>query len=68
MSPPEGFQYVASFLSIPEQRELLRVVRDLPFTRDRFRGKPLKRRYAQFGFEYISTGRRLKPAAPLPRS
>jgi alkylated DNA repair dioxygenase AlkB len=38
----------------------------MKFVHDTFRGRRLKRSYAQFGYAYVSTGRRLKPAAPLP--
>jgi alkylated DNA repair dioxygenase AlkB len=65
-TPPTGFSYVAPFLGPDEQLALLRQLRSLDYAHDRFRGQRLKRGYAQFGYAYVSTGRRLTPAAPLP--
>jgi alkylated DNA repair dioxygenase AlkB len=65
-TPPEGFSYVPDFLSRSEQRSLLRRLSELPFEHDTFRGTRLKRSYAQFGYAYVSNGRKLTPAAPLP--
>jgi alkylated DNA repair dioxygenase AlkB len=64
--PAEGFSYVPDFLDPDEQLSLLRTLLDLEFVHDTFRGQRLKRSYAQFGYTYVSTGRRLTPAAPLP--
>ena len=66
MTAPEGFTYIADFLTPEEQAALLRQVRALEFVHDRFRGVRLKRGYAQFGWAYVSNGRILKPAPPLP--
>ncbi len=63
---PEGFSYVPAFLTGEEQRELLRRLQELHYEHDVFRGQRLKRGYAQFGYAYVSTGRKLDPAAPLP--
>jgi DNA oxidative demethylase len=63
---PEGFSYIPGFLTPQEQRTLLRQLKDLDYAHDTFRGQRLKRSYAQFGYAYVSTGRRLDPAAPLP--
>jgi alkylated DNA repair dioxygenase AlkB len=63
---PEGFSYVPGFLSPEEQLGLLRQLRALDYKHDTFRGQRLRRAYAQFGYAYVSTGRRLTPAAPLP--
>jgi alkylated DNA repair dioxygenase AlkB len=38
----------------------------LTFAHDRFRGQELKREYAQFGYRYVSTGRKLQPAPGVP--
>jgi alkylated DNA repair dioxygenase AlkB len=38
----------------------------LSYYRDIFRGRRLRRAYAQFGFRYGPTGRRLEPAEPFP--
>lgn len=66
MAEPEGFEYVASFLDEPEQQTLLDSISHLEFHHDSFRGQQLKRSYAQFGFAYASTGRRLHPVEPFP--
>src|SRR5207253_771679 len=63
---PAGFRYFADFLGAEEAAELAERVRSLDFTHDRFRGRPLKRAYAQFGFAYVTTGRRLQAAPPFP--
>ena len=66
ISPPEGFSYLTDFLAADEQQELLRLLQTLEYTHDTFRGQKLKRRYAQFGHAYVTTGRRLDPAPPIP--
>jgi alkylated DNA repair dioxygenase AlkB len=63
---PPGFSYVAGFLDRAEQLALLQHVQELEYTHDTFRGQSLKRGYAQFGYAYVSTGRTLEPAAPMP--
>jgi DNA oxidative demethylase len=66
MGAPDGFVYVAKFLSDAEQGSLLREVRVLTYTHDRFRGQTMKRGWAQFGYEYVSIGQKLTPAPPMP--
>jgi alkylated DNA repair protein (DNA oxidative demethylase) len=63
---PEGFQYVADFLSAEEQAALLQELRALDYQHDMFRGQRLKRGYAQFGYAYVSTGRKLQPTMAMP--
>jgi alkylated DNA repair protein (DNA oxidative demethylase) len=63
---PEGFLYVADFLSVAEQDTLLQELQALDYQHDLFRGQRLKRGYAQFGYSYVSTGRKLKEAAVMP--
>jgi alkylated DNA repair dioxygenase AlkB len=63
---PTGFAYIPSVLRDNEQREISSLVRALEFKRDSFRGQLLMRRYAQFGYAYVSTGRKLEGAPPLP--
>jgi alkylated DNA repair dioxygenase AlkB len=65
-APPEGFVYVADFLSAEEQAALLRELRALQYQHDTFRGQRLKRGYAQFGYAYVSTGRKLEITAGIP--
>src|SRR5690242_11863088 len=66
LSAPDGFQYFADFLNDAAQVELLARVKQLDFTHDSFRGQTLKRGYAQFGFAYVSTGRKTVPAPAWP--
>lgn len=63
---PEGFAYLPDFLPPAEHDTLLGWLGGLSYARDTFRGRTLKRAYAQFGFAYVSVGRRLGPAPPLP--
>jgi alkylated DNA repair protein (DNA oxidative demethylase) len=62
----EGLSYIPSFLDADEQQMLLCELEQLSYYRDTFLGKLIKRNYAQFGYEYGSAGRSLKPAAPFP--
>lgn len=66
MPAPEGFVLVTDFLSPEEAAALLREAQALTFEHDVFRGQRLKRGYAQFGHTYVSTGRKLEAAAPMP--
>jgi alkylated DNA repair dioxygenase AlkB len=63
---PEGLLYIAHFLSGAEQDTLLRELRALAYQHDTFRGQRLKRSYAQFGYAYVSTGRKLETTAAMP--
>jgi alkylated DNA repair protein (DNA oxidative demethylase) len=63
---PEGFVSVANFLSAEEQATLLRELRALRYQHDTFRGQRLKRGYAQFGYAYVSTGRKVETTAAMP--
>lgn len=63
---PEGFLYIPDFLSFNEQASLLHELRSLVYKHDVFRGQKLKRGYAQFGYSYVSTGRKLEVAPIIP--
>lgn len=63
---PDGLLYVHDFLSPEEHAALLHELRALDYEHDVFRGQRLKRGYAQFGFAYVSAGRKLEQAAPMP--
>lgn len=63
---PEGFRYVPEFLVRSEHDVLLARLLALQFDHDVFRGRRLKRGWAQFGYQYLSTGRRLVEAPPMP--
>jgi alkylated DNA repair dioxygenase AlkB len=62
----EGLTYVDDFLGAEEQRSLLEELNRLSFYHDTFRGRTLKRSYAQFGFRFGSTGRKLERTEPFP--
>ena len=62
----DGLIYFSNFLSEPEQQEVRQELSKLTFYQDTFRGKMLRRQYAQFGFRYSSTGRRLTPVEKFP--
>lgn len=66
MAAPEGFHDFADFLSPEEAAALLGEVQAMTFDHDVFRGQRLKRGYAQFGHAYVSAGRKLEAAAPMP--
>jgi len=64
--PPEGFRYVPEFLVQSDHDALLDRLRALRFDHDVFRGRRLERGWVQFGYQYVSTGRRLVEAPPMP--
>src|SRR5262245_21951255 len=65
-SAPEGLLFIPDFLPSEEQVRLLDELKRLDYAHDRFRGQQLKRGYAQFGYSYVSTGRKLEIASPMP--
>jgi alkylated DNA repair dioxygenase AlkB len=66
MPAPEGFLFVPDFLTPEEQSDLTRELLALDYEHDTFRGQRLKRGYAQFGYAYVSTGRKLEAVAEFP--
>jgi hypothetical protein len=66
MIAPDGFLFVPDLLALVEPSELLHELAARPYEHQTFRGQRLKRGYAQFGYAYISTGRKLK-AVPANR-
>jgi DNA oxidative demethylase len=65
-SKPEGLVYVEDFLSPTEEISLLHELRALTYKHDVFRGRLMKRAWAQFGHSYVSIGQRLEAAPPIP--
>jgi len=65
-NPPEGIIYIPEFLHLHEQRPFTKQLETLDYKQDYFRGRQLKREYKQFGYAYVSTGRKLTPAPPMP--
>ncbi|MCA9718246.1 MAG: alpha-ketoglutarate-dependent dioxygenase AlkB [Myxococcales bacterium] len=62
---PDGLA-LATALTPAEQREALARVHALSYTHDVFRGRAMRRGYAQFGHAYVSVGRRLEAVTPIP--
>lgn len=65
-TPPVGFHYEPEFLDVKEHTALFERVKELTFDHPEVRGHPLKRGYVQYGSEYITATKKLKPAPPLP--
>jgi alkylated DNA repair dioxygenase AlkB len=63
---PEGLVYRPEFLSIDEERDLLRHVGQLPFASFEFHGFTGKRRVVSFGWRYDFADESLNSAADLP--
>jgi alkylated DNA repair dioxygenase AlkB len=64
--PPEGFRYLPDLLAEDEERELLDVVRSLPFETVLFRGYEAKRRVVHLGHRYDFEARGVDPGLPIP--
>jgi alkylated DNA repair dioxygenase AlkB len=62
----DGLLYRTDALNQDVQRDVLEVLAALSFQRDVFRGKPMRREWAQFGYSYKASSRQLVPAAPIP--
>jgi alkylated DNA repair protein (DNA oxidative demethylase) len=66
MMEQQGFRYVSDLFSRDEADTLLMQVSTLPYKHDRMR-VTFKRGYAaQFGYAYVSAGRKLTTAPPFP--
>ena len=64
---PRGFLYVPDLVSPAEERELLAWFAASPAWKEiTFRGQTARRRAMAFGARYLTQGRRLMPAPPLP--
>jgi alkylated DNA repair dioxygenase AlkB len=63
---PEGFKYKAGFLPFSEQVALLQELRGLPYEHEMFRGRLMKRAWAQFGYSYVAAARKVTPAPAMP--
>jgi alkylated DNA repair dioxygenase AlkB len=63
---PEGLLYQPDFLSEPEEAELIRIFRELPFQAFDFHGYTARRRVLEFGLEYDFTTRRATPTQSFP--
>jgi DNA oxidative demethylase len=65
-SQPEGFEYIEKFLSFPQQIQVLKELRGLHYEPEMFRGRLMKRKWAQFGHSYKATSRKVEPAPAMP--
>jgi alkylated DNA repair dioxygenase AlkB len=64
---PPGFLYVADLIAPAEERALLAwFARASDWSPVTFRGQTARRRVMAFGARYLTQGRRLTPAPPLP--
>ncbi len=63
---PEGFRYWPDFLSVEEERDLLRQVDALPFENFQFHGFTGNRRVVSFGWRYDFNERELRKANDMP--
>jgi alkylated DNA repair dioxygenase AlkB len=64
---PPGFLYVPDLISAAEERALLAwFAASAAWNEVTFRGQTARRRAMSFGARYLTQGRRLEPAPPLP--
>jgi alkylated DNA repair dioxygenase AlkB len=63
---PEGMKYQANFLSIEEERALLREVENLPFREFEFHGFTGRRRTVSYGWRYDFNGGGLTKTDDMP--
>jgi alkylated DNA repair dioxygenase AlkB len=63
---PHGFQYRPDIISLEDERELLRRMKELPFQEFDFHGFVAKRRVVSFGWEYDFSQQALRKADDLP--
>lgn len=63
---PEGFRYQAELLTVPDEQELVRNVRDLPFKEFEFQGFVGKRRTVSFGWRYDFNRHQLDKTDDIP--
>jgi alkylated DNA repair dioxygenase AlkB len=66
MGQPEGFEYIEKFLSFAHQLAVLKELRGLHYEHEMFRGKLMKRAWAQFGYRYKAAAHNVETAPPMP--
>jgi alkylated DNA repair dioxygenase AlkB len=64
--PPQGFNYLADFLTEQEESDLLEIVRGLPFAPYKYREFTGNRRIVSFGWSYSFDTGTISEAAGLP--
>jgi alkylated DNA repair dioxygenase AlkB len=65
-TPPEGFRYQANILTIDEERDLVKHIRELPLKEYEFHGFTAKRRVIYYGWQYDSSEHGLKQTEAIP--
>jgi alkylated DNA repair dioxygenase AlkB len=63
---PDGLRYRPDFISIDEERELLRIIDSLPFKNSQYRQYTARRRTVNFGAGYDFQHLTTTPAPPIP--
>ena len=66
MGQPKGFEYIEKYLSFAQQLAVLKELRCLHYEPEMFRGRFMKREWAQFGYSYKATARKVTPAPAMP--
>ena len=63
---PEGCRYLADFLSVAQEAQLLAHIRELPFEAAQYKQWRARRRVVGFGGRYDFSRNELQPAPPIP--
>lgn len=63
---PDGFIYIPDFLDGTGISLYTQWIEDVPFEFQVARGRVMKRGYQMFGYEYVTTGRKLRPTKRFP--
>src|ERR1041384_5356850 len=63
---PNGFRYVADFLTKDDEEELLKYIRQIALTPMIFQGFEAKRKTESFGYDYSFTDRSLSKGKDIP--
>ncbi len=63
---PDGFNYYREFLTIDEENQLLKAIKNIDLHTFMFQGYEAKRKVASFGFDYNFTNRSIKKGNPIP--
>jgi len=65
---PPGFTYTPDFLTMAEETELIRHIKNLELQSFRFQGFEAKRKVASFGVDYSFDTRAVKKGNPIPKA
>ena len=64
--PPQGFQYLADWITVEEERNLLENIETLKFSEVRMHGVVAKRRVVHFGWDYGYESWSITPTQAIP--